>query len=284
MNESRLSALLISGGLIVALAVLGLAVVQLFIKRALNAVQSMKHLREARRQQLATLIYILQWVARLFIVGAAGLMLLSHFGIDITPLLASAGVAGLAISLGAQTLIKDLIGGFLVLSENQYVVGDFIQVGNVSGQVEQLTLRATHVRDANGNLHLIPNGEVRVVANQTKGWSRALVDVGVAYEEDLERVFRILDELAASFAQDPTFGPQLLEPPQVLGPMSLGDWAITLRVMVKTLPGKQWAVNRELQRRINDVFMRENVTSPYPRQEIWVRGLDEGQVHTKETL
>lgn len=284
MNEGRLSALLVSGGLIVVLAVLGLAVAQLLIKRALNAVQSMKHLHEARRQQLATLIYILQWGTRLFIVGVAGLMLLSHFGIDITPLLASAGVAGLAISLGAQTLIKDLIGGFLVLSENQYAVGDFIQVGNVTGQVEQLTLRTTHVRDVSGNLHLIPNGEVRVVANQTKGWSRALVDVGVAYEEDLERVFRILEELAASFIQDPTFGPQLLEPPQVLGPMSLGDWAITLRMMVKTLPGKQWAINRELQRRINDVFLRKNITSPYPRQEVWVRGLDEGQIHTKETL
>jgi small-conductance mechanosensitive channel len=283
MNEGRLSALLVSGGLIVALAVLGLAVVQFFIKRALNAVQSMKHLREARRQQLATLIHILQWGAHLFIVGATGLMLLSHFGIDITPLLASAGVAGLAISLGAQTLIKDLIGGFLVLSENQYAVGDFIQVGNVSGQVEQLTLRATHVRDVNGNLHFIPNGEVRVVANQSKGWSRALVDVGVAYEEDLERVFQILEELATSFGQDPTFGPQLLEPPQVLGPMSLGDWAITLRVMVKTLPGKQWAINRELQRRINDVFLRENITSPYPRQEVWVRGLN-GRKSQKEEL
>jgi small-conductance mechanosensitive channel len=146
-------------------------------------------------------------------------------------------------------------------------------VGNVSGTVEQLTLRATHVRDINGNLHFIPNGEVRIVANQTRGWSRALVDVGVAYEEDLDHVLRVLGEIAEDFARDATFGPQLLEPPQVLGPLSLGDWAVTVRVMVKTEPGKQWAINRELQKRINAVLAREGIVTPYPRQEVWVRGL-----------
>jgi small-conductance mechanosensitive channel len=273
MRGDNLGSLLVSSGLIVALAALGLALVHLLGRRVLRAVHSVAHLREARRQQLTTLVQILLWGIDLLIVGSALLMLLSTFGVDITPLLASAGVAGLAISLGAQTLIKDLIGGFLILLENQYAVGDFIQVGNVSGQVEQLTLRATHVRDVNGNLHIVPNGEVRVVANQTKEWSRALVDVGVAYEEDLERVFRVLGEMAEAFARDPTFGPQLLESPQVLGPMSLGDWAITVRVMVKTQPGKHLQIARELQKRINATFSREGIVSPYPRQEVWVRGL-----------
>ncbi len=273
MTGEKLGSLLVSSGLIAALTALGLALVHLLGRRVLRAVHSMLHLREARRQQLTTLVQILLWGVNLLIVGSALLMLLSTFGVDITPLLASAGVAGLAISLGAQTLIKDLIGGFLILLENQYAVGDFIQVGSVSGQVEQLTLRATHVRDVNGNLHIIPNGEVRVVANQTKEWSRALVDVGVAYEEDLERVFRVLGELAELFAQDPAFGPQLLESPQVLGPMSLGDWAITVRVMVKTQPGKHLQIARELQKRINATFSREGIVSPYPRQEVWVRGL-----------
>ena len=265
---------LISSGLIVALTALGLIVVQFFGRRALHAVQAMKHLREARRQQLSTFVNILQWGVHLLIVGSAALMLLSTFGVDITPLLASAGVAGLAISLGAQTLIKDLIGGFLVLSENQYVVGDVIQVGNVTGTVERLTLRATYLRDIKGNLHVVPNGEIRVVANQTRGWSRVLVDVGVAYEEDLDRVLRVLGQVAEDFVQDPAFGPELLETPQVLGPLSLGEWAVTVRVMVKTQPGKQWAIKRELQRRINDAFVRENIMSPYPRQEVWVRGLE----------
>ena len=222
---------------------------------------------------MVTLVQILRWGADVLIVGSALLMLLSTFGISITSLLASVGVAGLAVSLGAQSL-KDLIGGFLILAENQYAVGDAIQVGTVSGAVERFTLRATYVRDINGLLYVVPNGEVRIVANLTKEWSRALVDVGVAYEEDLDHALRVLGETGEAFAQDPTFGPQLLEPPQVLGPLSLGDWAITARVMVKTQPGKQWEVARELRKRILASCEREGITLPYPRQEVLVKGLE----------
>jgi small-conductance mechanosensitive channel len=269
-----LTSYLISSVLIIAVAALGLIIVQLLSGRALRILHSKEDLREARRQQMVTLVQILRWGAGVLIVGCALLMLLSTFGVDITPLLASVGVAGLALSLGAQTLIKDLVGGFLILAENQYAVGDFIQVGNVSGQVERLTLRATYVRDINGYLHVVPNGEVRIVANQTKEWSRALVDVGVAYEEDLDRALRVLTEAAETFAQDPLLSPQLLEPPQVLGPLSLGDWAITVRVMVKTPPGKQWGVARELRKRILAACEREGITLPYPRQEVLVRRLE----------
>jgi len=265
---------LISSALIIALAALGLAVVQLLSGRALRMIQARERLREARRQQMVTLVQILRWVAHVLIGGSALLMLLSTFGVDITPLLASVGVAGLAVSLGAQTLIKDLIGGFLILAENQYAVGDSIQVGTVSGQVERITLRATYVRDVNGYLHIIPNGEVRIVANQTKEWSRALVDVGVAYEEDLDRALRVLAETAEAFAQDPDIGLQLLEPPQVLGPLSLGDWAVTVRVMVKTQPGKHWGVARELRKRLLAACERESITLPYPRREVLVRSLE----------
>jgi small-conductance mechanosensitive channel len=271
MNPDRLESPLISSLLIVAVAALGLAVVQILGKRVLRIVYSMEHLREARRQQLLTLAQILRWGVDILVVGSALMMLLGTLGVDITPLLASVGVAGLAVSLGAQTLIKDLIGGLLILVENQYAVGDTIQVGNVSGQVERLTLRATHIRGINGHLHVVPNGEVRIVANQTKEWSRALVDVGVAYEEDPDRALRVLEGAAEAFAQDPAFGPQLLEPPQVMGPISLGDWAFTVRVMVKTQPGKQWVVARELRKRILATCEEEGVNLPYPRQEVWVR-------------
>jgi small-conductance mechanosensitive channel len=265
---------LVSGGLIAGLTVVGLAVVQFLGRRALRFAHSIQNIREARRQQLVTLIQILEWGASLLIAGSALLMLLSTFGVDITPLLASAGIAGLAVSLGAQSLIKDLIGGFLILVENQYAVGDSIQLKDVSGQVERITLRTTYVRDINGDLYVVPNGEVRVVANKTKGWSRALVDVGVAYEEDQDRVLSVLEEIAETLANDPTFGPRLLGPPQVMGPLSLGDWAITVRVMVKTQPGKQWEVARELRKRINATFAQEGIAMPYPRQEVLVRGLE----------
>ena len=198
-------------------------------------------------------------------------MVLSAFGVDITPVLAGAGVAGLAVSLGAQTLFKDLIGGMLILVENQYVVGDIIQVGGVSGKVERLTLRATYIRDVNGSLHVVPNGEVRIVAKQTRDWSRAIVDVGVAYEEDVSRVIGVLEAAAQVFAEDSGLQGELLEPPQVLGPLGLGDWAYTVRVMVKTQPGKHLEVARKLREHVLASCERAGITLPYPRQEVWVR-------------
>jgi small-conductance mechanosensitive channel len=265
---------LLSGALIITVAILSLTAAQIVRKRLLRTLISQERLPHERRQQALTLVEVMGWGVTVVIIGAAILMLLSDLGINITPLLASAGVAGLAVGLGAQTLIKDLIGGFFVLVENQYAVGDTIQVGSLTGQVEHLTLRTTTVRGADGQLHVIPNGEVRIVSNLTKEWSRATVDVGVAYEEDLNRVLGVLGDAAASFALDPAFAPQLLEAPQVLGPMSLGDWAITVRVMVKTRPGKQWEVARELRKRILAVCEQEGIVLPYPRQETLTRSLN----------
>jgi small-conductance mechanosensitive channel len=271
---------LLSGALIITVAILGLTAAQLVRKRLLRTLKFQERLPHERRQQALTLVEVIGWGIAVVIIGAAILMLLSDFGINITPLLASAGVAGLAVGLGAQTLIKDLIGGFFVLVENQYAVGDTIQVGSLTGQVEHLTLRTTTVRGPDGQLHVIPNGEVRIVSNLTKEWSRAIVDVGVAYEEDLDRVLGVLGDAAASFALDPAFAPQLLEAPQVLGPMSLGDWAITVRVMVKTRPGKQWEVARELRKRILAVCEHEGIVLPYPRQETWTRSLNPTETPT----
>lgn len=272
MTGDPLLSHLAQGLLIVALAALGLTTVQLAGKRATDRVQSMDWMREGRRQQVLTFAHIVRWGANVLILVSAVLMLLSTFGVDISPLLASAGVAALAVSLGAQSLIKDFIGGLLILLENQYAVGDFIQVGSVSGQVEQITLRTTHVRGLNGDLQIVPNGEVRIVANQSKEWSRAVVDLGVAYEADLDRALGVLQESAEAFAREPEFGSQLLEPPAVVGPISLGDWAITVRVTAKTRPGKQWEVSRQLHRFLLAACEREGISLPYPRQEVWIHG------------
>lgn len=271
MTGESLRAVLVSAGLIVGLAILAFVLVHFLIGRALGAVQATKPLHESRRQQLITFIQVTRWGIQALILAIAVLMLLSTFGVDITPLLASAGIAGLAVSLGAQSLIRDFIGGVLVLVENQYAVGDTIEVGNVKGEVERVSLRTTHVRDINGYLCIVPNGEVRIVANYNRDWSRAMVDVGVAYEADLDRALRVLEEAVADFAKDPTLGPQLLEVPQVLGPLSLGDSAITVRVMVKTQAGKQLGVARELRKHILSSCQREDIELPYPRQEVLVR-------------
>ena len=223
---------------------------------------------------MVTLVQIVRWTLAVVMVISAVLALLGTFGVSITPLLASVGVAGLAVSLGAQTLIKDLIGGLLIIVENQYTVGDVIEVGIASGEVERITLRATQVRAINGDLYIVPNGEVRILANRTKGWSRALVEVGVAYEEDLDRALAVLGASAEAFALDPAFAESLVEPPRVLGPISLGDAAVILRVEATTAPGKQWELGRELRRRILADCDREGVSLPYPRQDVWVHGLE----------
>jgi small conductance mechanosensitive channel len=263
--------MLISSVLIVALTALGLLVVRWAHRRVMAWTQGVESIREARRHQLTTIFQVLQWIAIVLMVGSAVLMLLSTFGIDITPLLASAGVAALAISLGAQTLIKDFIGGLLIIIENQYAVGDTISVGNVQGQVEQITLRLTKVRALNGDLHFVPNGEMRVLANLTRDWSRVILELGVAYEEDLERAISVLAASAEAFAQDPAYQADLLEAPQVLGAVSFGDSAVNVRVTVKTAPGKQWEIGRTLRRFLLAACEREGVELPYPRQEVWLR-------------
>jgi len=272
MNELLLMAERLA--LVIVLALLGLFVVR-FASRRMNAlVDSSLQVSAERRQQLGTLVRLFHWLAQILIVTIALMTLLSGF-VDITPLLTSVGVAGLAVSLGAQTLIQDLIAGLLIIVENQYAVGDVIQVGGVSGTVEQMTLRATYLRDVEGNLHIVPNGEARVVSNRTKEWSRAVVELGVAYEEDMGRVLALLQETAASFAAEPEWEGLLLEPPQVAGPLSLGDWAVTVRVMIKTLPGEQWRVGMELRRRLLSACDRAGVTLPYPRQEVYIAGSGE---------
>ena len=276
MIEDPLLSKLVQAVLILALAGLGLLAVQFASKRAIDRLQSLDRMPEGRRQQVITFAHVVRWGVNILIAASAALMLLSTFGVDISPLLASAGLAGLAISLGAQSLIKDFIGGLLILIENQYVVGDSIEVQNVSGRVEQITLRATHVRGLDGNLYVVPNGEVRILANQTKGWSLAVVNLGVAYEADLDRALCVLQESAEAFAREPDFVSQLLEPPTVMGPISLGDWAITVRVTVKTRPGKQWEIGRHLHRFLLAACEREGISLPYPRQEVWVHNLAKG--------
>jgi small-conductance mechanosensitive channel len=256
---------------VVVLAALGVLAVQLARTRLARVLEG-SGVTPIRRKQCHTVVQVVSWVVNAGIVTVAVMMLLSHF-VDIAPLLASLGVVGLALSLGAQTLIRDLIGGMLVLIENQYAIGDVIQVGDISGSVEHFTLRVTYVRSVEGKLHVIPNGEIRIVSNITRHWSRAMVDLGVAYEEDLDRVLAVLEREAEAFTQDPQVADLLIEAPSVIGPLSLGDWAVTVRVMVKTLPGKHWDVGRILRKRLLAACDREAITLPYPRQEVLVRDL-----------
>jgi len=224
--------------------------------------------REKRSRTVASL---LRTGGTTLVLVIAGMMVFREIGLDITPILAGAGVAGFAIGFGAQGLIKDVIAGFFILLEDQFHVGDVIQAAGVSGQVEQVTLRLTIIRDLQGTVHFIPNGEIKVVSNLTKEWARAVLEIGVGYEEDVDRVIALLSQVGRSMAEDEVFGKLLVEPPQVLGVEALAESQVTIRVLAKTFPLKQWEVARELRRRIKVRFDQEGIQTPYPHRVVITR-------------
>ena len=224
-------------------------------------------LRERRGQTIAQL---LRSVGRVLVLAIAMLLTFNVF-IDIGPILAGAGILGLAVSFGAQSLVKDVISGFFILFENQFAIGDVIEVAGKSGLVEKMTLRVVQLRDAEGVMHVVPNGEIKVVSNKTRGWSRAVVDVGVPYDESVDRALEVLRDEAAQFSTDKTWGAQLDGPVEVLGVESLGDSAVVLRTVIRTQPGSQWNVAREFRRRIKNRFDREELEIPFPQRRVHVR-------------
>jgi small-conductance mechanosensitive channel len=264
-----------SGVRLVVIVVGGLLLIRLFhlvADRILHLMASGDEGMISEREKRArTLANFLRTMGTTLVVIVGTMMALREIGLDITPLLAGAGVVGLAIGFGAQSLIKDIIAGFFVLMEDQFHVGDVIQAAGVSGQVERMTLRMTIVRDLQGTVHFIPNGEIKVVSNLTKEWSRAVLEISVDYAEDVDRVAGVLADVARGLAQDATFGKLVLEPAQVLGVESLSDSQVTIRMMVKTVPLKQWDVARELRRRIKARFDQEGIRTPQPQRVILTR-------------
>lgn len=225
----------------------------------------------AELQRRKTLATVLTTTGVVVIVSVTAMMVLEEVGIALGPLLATAGVAGLAIGFGAQSLVKDIISGIFVLIENQYSIGDVIQTAGVDGVVEEVNLRTTILRDLHGVVHVVPNGEMRVLSNKTKGWSRAVLEIGIGYGEDPDRAIAVLEDVARGIHADPFFGELLLECPTVPGVEAFGDSAVTIRVMAKTLPLKQWDVARELRRRIKRRFDAEGIEIPFPQRVVWHR-------------
>jgi len=177
-------------------------------------------------------------------------------------LIASAGIAGIAIGLGAQSLIRDMLNGFFILSEDQFGVGDSVTIGAHSGTVEDISLRRTVVRTGDGSAVYIPNGQINTVVNQSKGWANAIVEIVVLPEVDDERVIEALHHALDSIQDDPDFGPDILEAPRILGITRISAGGITFRAVVKTKPLRQWVVERELRRRVLQTFREENIPLP----------------------
>jgi small-conductance mechanosensitive channel len=227
--------------------------------------------RSEHAKRAQTLSSAINQVITIFIVVIAIFMILSEIELDITPLLAGAGVAGIAIGFAAQHFIRDLIAGFLIISENQFDVGDVIKVADVIGGVEEVNLRRTLLRDLDGILHIVPNGEIRVASNYTMMWSRANLNISVAYKEDLDRVMAIIRRVWEETADDPQWGPQLISrTPWILRVNEFGDSGIEIKVVGDTKPMMQWNVMAELRRRIKRVFDEQGIEIPWPHVKLYM--------------
>jgi small conductance mechanosensitive channel len=220
----------------------------------------------ASRRRLQTLSATIRGIAQTVIVFIGLMVFLRKLQIDVTPILLSASVLGIAVGLGSQSLIKDFFAGFLILLEDQFSVGDTVKIGETSGTVEQLTLRVTRVRALDGSLALIPNGSVGTVINYSKGWSRVVLDVEIDYKEDVDRAMRVMLETATQMREDR--GADIIEQPTMLGVDKLGAAGVTLRLLAKTAANKQADVGRELRRRLKLAFDQEGIKTPSPAPQL----------------
>lgn len=264
---------LATSGLRVMLIAIAVIVLLALLKRAVAKLRSVLEgaiPNEAQIKRAYTLTHIVRDVARIVIFFAGVLMILSEIGIDMAPLLAAAGLGGLAIGFGAQSLVKDLISGFFILLENSVRVGDVVEVAGVSGLVEEIELRTIRLRDLSGNVHVVPNGVIDKVKNMTKDYSYSLFKIGVAYREDVDEVMGVVREIAEELRSDLQFKDDILEPLEMMGVDEFADSAVIIKCRIKTQPIKQWRVGREMNRRIKKTFDARGIEIPFPHQTIYL--------------
>lgn len=217
-------------------------------------------------RRLTTLTDILKKVIKYILIFIGIVTSLELFGINTTSIIATAGIGGLAIGFGAQSLVKDIITGFFILLEDQYAIGDHIRIDSKEGIVEELGVRVTKVRAFSGDLHIIPNGSITIVDNMTRGAMRALIKVAVAYEEDVDRAMEVMDRVGKSVASENT---NIVDGPTVLGISDFGSSDVVITMVAKTKPMEQWAVERELRKKIKEAFNRENIEIPYSKVVVY---------------
>ncbi|MFC1902864.1 mechanosensitive ion channel domain-containing protein [Chloroflexota bacterium] len=225
--------------------------------------------KEELAKRTQTLSAILSQIMLIIIIIVALLMILSEIGVNIAPLLAGAGIAGLAIGFGAQHVIKDILNGLFILLEDQYNKGDVVKIAGIIGLVQEVNLRRTIMRDLDGIVHSIPNGGITTASNYTKDWSRVNLDVSVAYGEDLDHVIEVINRVGSKLAEDDYFGTKIRTAPQVLRVNNFGDSGIDIKVLGETKPLMQWEVTGELRKRIKKAFDEEGIEIPWPHIKLY---------------
>jgi len=276
---------IIAGGVrIVLILGAGLVVLRL-IKRATNRwIEGVQELeaRDPRRQRATTLGNLLQSMAEYVVWPIVAIMVLSEVGLDVGALLATAGVAGLAIGFGAQTLVKDVIGGIFLLFDDIIHVGDLVNIGSTTGTVEEIGVRLVKVRKFDGELVMIPAGEIRTFGNRSVNWARVVVPVGLSYDQDVDAVLPVINEVAQAWASE-NEAILLEDEPQVQGLLDFGDSSVTARVVVQVTPGEQFAAERELRMRLKRAFDERGVEIPFPQRTVHVLEDASGPARTPES-
>ena len=223
----------------------------------------------AQVKRAETLSHVVRDVGRMAIMAVSALMILSELGLNLGPLLAAAGIGGLAVGFGAQNIVKDVLSGFFILLEDSIGVGDVVEIAGVGGLVEEVRLRTIRLRDLSGNVHVVPNGSVDKVKNMTKDYSYYLFDLGVAYREDVDEVMAVVQEIAEGLRADESFAADILEPLEMLGVDQFADSAVIIKCRIKTVPIKQWRVGREMNRRIKKTFDAKGIEIPFPHHTLY---------------
>jgi small conductance mechanosensitive channel len=253
---------------IVILTLIALKLVRVIPNKILAAFSKKANDTEGRKR-VATLNSLLNYILSATVLGIAAVMVLNELGINIGPILAAAGIMGVAVGFGAQHLVQDVIGGFFILIDDQIRVGDVVQAGGQSGLVEKMNLRITVLRDLAGNVHYIRNGHIDIVTNMTQDYSRYVFDIGVAYREDVDEVISVIKKVDEDLRADPAFKDDILEPIEVFGLDKFGDSALIIKARTKTLPIKQWGVAREFNRRLKIAFDEKDIEIPFPHVTVY---------------
>ncbi len=252
------------------------------VRRAQDGVRPhSRHTFNRRAQRARSLGSLLKSVVTGLIFGIVAVMVLAEVGMNVAPILASAGVLGLAIGFGAQSLVKDFLSGIAMMIEDQYGVGDVVDLGECAGTVEHIGLRITRLRDVDGTVWYIRNGEILRVGNQSQNWARTVLDINVGYREDLLHVREVLEDVAHGLWEDEEYKDVVIEEPEVWGVQDLGPDGVAVRVTLKTAPMEQWAVAREMRARIKTRFDVEGIEFAMPRRVVWQR---EGEAQQETTL
>ena len=270
-SEILIDWLLTSGIRVLAIVILALIALRLTraVSRRLLNVFVKADTEDETRKRVHTLESLLRYVMVVSVAATAAIMILDEFNIEIGPILAAAGVVGLALGFGSQHLVQDIISGFFILLDDQIRVGDVVQTAGKDGVVEQVNLRMTVLRDFSGNVHYIRNGQIDIVTNMTKEYSRYVFKIGVAYREDVDEVCEIMKAVDEDLRNDPEFGPDILEPLEIQGLEEFADSALIIRARTKTRPIKQWRVAREFNGRLKKAFDEHGIEIPFPHMTLY---------------